>query len=246
MSLETWAVAAVAIVDVEGSPLLLRTYTSPKDVLNSPAAPLHAHLYVGPEDIIKLHFVLFASLDRCEELRETTVLAKEAATAESATSPLPAGEQQRPSASVTLSAPRNNNTDSDNNNSMGGAGTAKRTPASSIVAGNFASSSTTVTVIANDSLTASSAANAARLISPTTDARFLGKLLRATACAPTASAPPQESARCLSRSAVTRRLTRWCRCAAPSTRTPRRLCATRFARPCKATTRRSSCCLCPR
>ena len=177
MSLETWAVAAGAIVDVEGSPLLLRTYTSPKDVLNSPAAPLHAHLYVGPEDIIKLHFVLFASLDRCEELRETTVLAKEAATAESATSPLPAGEQQRPSASVTLSAPRNNNTDSDNNNSMGGAGTAKRTPASSIVAGNFASSSTTVTVIANDSLTASSAANAARLISPTTDARFLGKLL---------------------------------------------------------------------
>lgn len=69
MSLEMWAVAAVAIVDREGTPLLLRTYTSSKEVLNSSAAPLHAHLYVGPEDVIRLHFVLFASLDRCEELR---------------------------------------------------------------------------------------------------------------------------------------------------------------------------------
>lgn len=60
--------AALAIVDKAGTPLLLRTYTSPPEVLRSGEAPLQAHLYVGPEDIIKMHFLLFSSLDRCEEL----------------------------------------------------------------------------------------------------------------------------------------------------------------------------------
>lgn len=64
---DTWAVAALAIVDAAGAPLLLRTYNSPEAVLNDPRSPLQAHLYVGPADIIKLHFLLFSSLDRCEE-----------------------------------------------------------------------------------------------------------------------------------------------------------------------------------
>ncbi|CAG9576514.1 conserved hypothetical protein [Leishmania major strain Friedlin] len=148
MSLETWAVAAVAIVDVEGTPLLLRTYTSPKDVLDSPAAPLHAHLYVGPEDTIKLHFVLFASLDRCEDMRETAALPSMGAAA--------------PSSAALV-----------------GGGTE-----ASLVANKSGESSTTEVgclVVRTSPATASmmnaSAANAARLISPTTDARFLGKLL---------------------------------------------------------------------
>lgn len=164
MSLETWAVAAVAIVDVEGSPLLLRTYTSPKDVLNSPAAPLHAHLYVGSEDVIKLHFVLLASLDRCEELREATALAKEAATAAESLSPsssTPASTVPKRGSVTAAAGASSGTTRSNNASAMGGPGTA--------------------TMIANDSLTApagaAAAANAARLLSPTTDARFLGKLL---------------------------------------------------------------------
>lgn len=201
MSLETWAVAAVAIVDVEGSPLLLRTYTSPKDVLNSPAAPLHAHLYVGPEDVIKLHFVLFASLDRCEELREASALVKEVTAAEAATSPLTTMGQRLPptGAAATSSSPRNNSNNSssggnfsshNNNGSSSGAGnnlgrgsSAKNaSPTPSTRPGSSPSppvgTTANATMIANDSLTASAAASAAaRLISPTTDARFLGKLL---------------------------------------------------------------------
>ncbi|KAK7194357.1 Sedlin, N-terminal conserved region containing protein [Novymonas esmeraldas] len=148
MSLEVWAVAALAVVDSEGTPLLLRTYTSPKEVLNAAAAPLHAHLYVGPEDVIKLHFVLFASLDRCEEMRDLAV-------------PSP------------LMAVR------------GVGGEASRTAAKADGAATFGTSSATgsAAVTANNSLTASAlnassvAGNAARLMSPTTDARFLGKLL---------------------------------------------------------------------
>ncbi|KAG5476491.1 hypothetical protein LSCM1_04203 [Leishmania martiniquensis] len=154
MSLETWAVAAVAIVDAEGMPLLLRTYTSPKEVLNSAAAPLHAHLYVGPEDVIKLHFVLFASLDRCEEMR-----------ARAALSPT----------RIASSSPR----------SIMGGGTedlliGTKSGETSITEPPSAAA-TIFPALANSSLTTSvlnaSAANKARLISPTTDSRFLGKLL---------------------------------------------------------------------
>lgn len=67
MTMEMWAVAAVAVIDAAGSPLIMRTYTSPPAVLTSPQAPQQAHLYVGPEDIIKIHFLLFSSLDRLEE-----------------------------------------------------------------------------------------------------------------------------------------------------------------------------------
>ncbi|KAG5476217.1 hypothetical protein LSCM4_05196 [Leishmania orientalis] len=154
MSLETWAVAAVAIVDVEGTPLLLRTYTSPKDVLNSAAAPLHAHLYVGPEDVIKLHFVLFASLDRCEEMREMAA---------------PPSTRIASSSSRTLVGGGTEDPLAGNKS-----GEASITEAEGTVA-------RTLSATGNSSLTASmvnlSAANTARLISPTTDARFLGKLL---------------------------------------------------------------------
>ncbi|KPA74194.1 hypothetical protein ABB37_09451 [Leptomonas pyrrhocoris] len=177
MSLETWAVAGVAIVDVEGSPLLLRTYISPKNVLNSPAAPLHAHLYVGPEDVIKLHFVLFASLDRCEELREARVLRTEVPATETAVATLSTAGQRLPSpssASATPSVSRSNSALNRNNN------TAKPSPPGPSISEGSPSNpptNTAATVIANDSHAVSSATSAARLISPTTDARFLGKLL---------------------------------------------------------------------
>ncbi|KAI5685571.1 Sedlin [Leishmania braziliensis] len=152
MSLETWAVTAVAIVDAEGTPLLLRTYTSPKDVLNSPAAPLHAHLYVGPEDTVKLHFVLFASLDRCEEMREGAAPSLTDIAASSSTA-LVRGSTE---ASLVTKSGVATSTE------MGGAaGTSLATLSNSITA----------------SIISASAANTARLISPTTDARFLGKLL---------------------------------------------------------------------
>ncbi|KPI88607.1 hypothetical protein ABL78_2275 [Leptomonas seymouri] len=175
MSLETWAVAAVAIIDVEGSPLLLRTYTSPKAVLNSPAAPLHAHLYVGPEDVIKLHFVLFASLDRCDELHEAAAERMGVSPTDVATSPLSAMSQRRPPlTSAAVSAPRGNSV-------VSGVSTAPRSSILVTSSDDANPSNPSITaaakMIANDSLPASSAANAARLISPTTDARFLGKLL---------------------------------------------------------------------
>ncbi|KAG5501971.1 hypothetical protein JKF63_04242 [Porcisia hertigi] len=154
MSLEAWAVAAVAIVDAEGTPLLLRTYTSPKDVLNSPAAPLHAHLYIGPEDVIKLHFALFASLDRCEEMHDTSA---------------PLLPEVSASPSMTLAT----------------SGTetllvATKSGEASLAETRSAVLGTSLATV-NTSLTASmvnaSAANTARLISSTTDARYLGKLL---------------------------------------------------------------------
>ncbi|CAJ1989778.1 Sedlin N-inal conserved region containing protein [Leishmania donovani] len=148
MSLETWAVAAVAIVDVEGTPLLLRTYTSPKDVLNSPAAPLHAHLYVGPEDVIKLHFVLFASLDRCEDMREMAALPSTGAAAPSSAALVGGGTE----ASLVSNK----------------SGESSITEVGGVVAG---------ATPATASMANAPAANTARLISPTTDARFLGKLL---------------------------------------------------------------------
>ncbi|CBZ28011.1 conserved hypothetical protein [Leishmania mexicana MHOM/GT/2001/U1103] len=148
MSLETWAVAAVAIVDVEGTPLLLRTYTSPKDVLNSPAAPLHAHLYVGPEDVIKLHFVLFASLDRCEDMREMAALPSTGVAAPSSTALMGGGTE------ASLVANKNGES-------------------SGAEVGGLVVGTSSVTA----SMVNASAANTARLISPTTDARFLGKLL---------------------------------------------------------------------
>lgn len=79
MSIDMWAVAALLIVDRAGTPLIWRTYTTSSDVLKTPGAPLQVHLYVGPEDITTLQFLLYASLDRCEELSSAIKAAREKA-----------------------------------------------------------------------------------------------------------------------------------------------------------------------
>lgn len=110
---EPWAVAAVAIMDDEGTPLLLRTFCSPPSVLTSPQSPLQAHLYVGGDDIVKLHFLLFSSLDRCEQLwrasrqraRNETLAATAEAAAKNKRPPRPAtlpNSAENPYDSVTI------------------------------------------------------------------------------------------------------------------------------------------------
>ncbi|GET89553.1 hypothetical protein, conserved [Leishmania tarentolae] len=148
MPLDTWAVAAVAIIDVEGTPLLLRTYTSPKDVLNSAEAPLHAHLYVGPEDVIKLQFVLFASLDRCEDMCKIEALPSTSFSAPASTALVGVDAE----ASIVAN---------------------KRCESLTTDAGGLVVDTSEATA----STVKGSAVNMSRLMSPTTDARFLGKLL---------------------------------------------------------------------
>ncbi|RNF18277.1 uncharacterized protein Tco025E_04556 [Trypanosoma conorhini] len=67
----TWAIAAVALFGRHTAPLFIRTFSSPREVLAHPDAATCANLYVGEEDVVRLHFLLFSSLDRCDEvLRE--------------------------------------------------------------------------------------------------------------------------------------------------------------------------------
>ncbi|ORC92871.1 uncharacterized protein TM35_000021970 [Trypanosoma theileri] len=66
----TWAVAALAIFGRHATPLIIRTFTSPREVLEHPEAATSANLYVGEEDVVRLHFLLFSSLDRCDDVAQ--------------------------------------------------------------------------------------------------------------------------------------------------------------------------------
>ncbi|EAN95630.1 hypothetical protein C3747_95g101 [Trypanosoma cruzi] len=64
----TWAIAAVAVFGRHTTPLFIRTFTSPREVLEHPDAATCANLYAGEEDVVRLHFLLFSSLDRCDDI----------------------------------------------------------------------------------------------------------------------------------------------------------------------------------
>ncbi|KAH9577766.1 hypothetical protein LSM04_003185 [Trypanosoma melophagium] len=66
----TWAVAALALFGRHATPLIIRTFTSPREVLEHPEAATCANLYVGEEDVVRLHFLLFSSLDRCDDVAQ--------------------------------------------------------------------------------------------------------------------------------------------------------------------------------
>ncbi|CCW65105.1 unnamed protein product [Phytomonas sp. EM1] len=161
MSLETWAVAAVAIVDSAGTPLIIRTFLSSPSVLNSPEFPLQAHLYVGPEDIIGLHFLLFSSLDRSEEL----VAAKKQHIR---------GAASTATASQGGSEPGQGSTNPDNSKPSG-LSSAVPKEESDLVLSSAGASSTHVSTNVKTSFSA--AASTQRLVTSTTDIRFLGKLI---------------------------------------------------------------------
>ncbi|KAG8346103.1 hypothetical protein TRVL_03073 [Trypanosoma vivax] len=63
-----WAVAAVALFSRDAKPLFIRTFTSPREVLDHPEAEACANLYVGEEDVVRINLLLFSSLDRCNEI----------------------------------------------------------------------------------------------------------------------------------------------------------------------------------
>lgn len=183
MSLEMWAVAAVAVVDAAGHPLLLRTYTSPKHVLESPEAPQQAHLYVGPEDIIKIHFLLFASLDQCDELwqarrqhLQNAAAAKQASSSTGKTSrssvtgaPAPTSTTRPPSfgGGASFASPSSSTAGAAASAAAAGRGGASM---SSSLAASAAASTTAAAGTAQPSPTA-------RLVTSATDARFTGKLI---------------------------------------------------------------------
>ncbi|KEG12463.1 hypothetical protein DQ04_01691010 [Trypanosoma grayi] len=63
-----WAVAALALFGRGGAPLIMRTFTSPREVLDNAEAATCANLRVGEDDVVRLHFLLFSSLDRCDDI----------------------------------------------------------------------------------------------------------------------------------------------------------------------------------
>ncbi|CCW70712.1 unnamed protein product [Phytomonas sp. Hart1] len=160
MSLEMWAVAAVAIVDSAGTPLIIRAFLSPPSVLNAPEFPTQAHLYVCPEDILDLHFLLFSSLDRSEEL----VTAK----------------KQRMQATVsTTTTPQSGSlgyapTTRDNSKLPGNAAVNPKEESDGALP-RVGSSSTLAPTGLNTSL--SNTISPRRLVTSSTDIRFLGKLI---------------------------------------------------------------------
>lgn len=186
ISAQMWAVAAVAIVDAAGSPLLLRTYTSPPQVLQSPEAPQQAHLYVGPEDIVKLHFLLFASLDRCNELWQASKQQLQSAAAAAASKGVrgsgAAVKQQQPMHRSSSATPAAGDVTTAGNSSTGSA--VRAAAAASTTQGHVRPSSQTSAVAsANASITSASAAPpppppSQRLVTSATDVRFTGKLIQ--------------------------------------------------------------------
>lgn len=115
--------AAVAVMDRQGRPLLLRTYASPDSVLSSPNCPYQAHLLVnGTTDILKIQFLLFSSLDRAQDIVASQELAvKERRLGAGATAPLEVRQLSTYntvySDAASAADSNNNNNASSNNNS---------------------------------------------------------------------------------------------------------------------------------
>ncbi|CAD2221268.1 hypothetical protein ADEAN_000880000 [Angomonas deanei] len=79
---EAWAVAAVAVTSSNNTLLLQNVFLTKPEVIEKArgnnnnnsenevdtASTESIHLYVGEEDIIKIHLLLFSSIDRCNEI----------------------------------------------------------------------------------------------------------------------------------------------------------------------------------
>ncbi|EAN76360.1 Sedlin, N-terminal conserved region containing protein, putative [Trypanosoma equiperdum] len=65
---QSWAVAALALFSGDGKPLIIRTFTSPNSGHGGVPAVCRGGVFVGEEDVMRLHVLILSSLDRCDEI----------------------------------------------------------------------------------------------------------------------------------------------------------------------------------